>query len=86
MFGLVEEHVGPNVNDLEVDDEPRHSVECNSVEHDFANLAHGCVHHACPFFGFLLRDVQDVHEQFCMSCNETNEMEMNLHAKNNQII
>lgn len=33
----------------------------NGIEHDFANLAHGCVHHARPFFWFLLRDVQDIH-------------------------
>jgi hypothetical protein len=81
LFGLFEEHIGPNVNDLEVDDEPSHLVQCKGVEHDFANLVHGCVHHTCPFFWFLLRDAQDVHEQFCMSCNEIDEMEMNLHAK-----
>jgi hypothetical protein len=86
LFGLVEEHVGPNVNNLEVDDEPRHLVQCKGVEHDFANLVHVCVHHAHHFFGFLLRDVEDIHEQFCMSFNETDEMEMNLHAKKNQMI
>jgi hypothetical protein len=52
LFGLVEEHVGPNVNNLEVDDEPSHLVHCKGVEHDFANLAHSCVHHGRPFCGF----------------------------------